>query len=261
MESSLKETLKTNQDKVNLIPYAVAKIPTPIFNTPEIPFEKLPLKKDTQGRLMEMETIAFPGTKFKCLKAVSENIFEVETAEYPSSTPLYVDKRFLSITPDAPERVKKLPSIDEILSWIEARVGLRYFWGGNWDTGIPELLEFYPALKNASPADTDDAICRGLDCSGILYQATNGYTPRNTSDLVHFGVEVPLEQIKPLDLLVWKGHVILVRSPTTLIESRIGPGVVISPFEQRYSEIQELLQKQNKTLHIRRWHCQSALHS
>ena len=255
MEPSLKETLKTNQDKVNLIHNFVAKIPTPIFNTPEIPFEKVPLKKDSQGRLMEMETIAFPGTKFKCIKEISEKIFQVETAEYPSSIPLYVDSRFLQAASiDTPERKKNLPFPDEILSWLDARLGLRYFWGGNWANGIPEILEFYPSLQNALPEDRDDAICCGLDCSGLLYQATHGYTPRNTSDLIRFGQEVPLEQIKPLDLLVWKGHVILVRSPTTLIESRIDHGVVASPFEQRYLEVLDLVKKQNKTLYIRRWH-------
>ncbi len=202
-----------------------------------------------------METIAFPGTKFKCVSKISDNIFQVETSEYPSTAPLYVDSRFLQAAPaDAPERVKKLPYIDQILGWIEAREGLRYFWGGNWEAGIPEILEFYPFLKDASHEDRDDAICRGLDCSGILYQATDGYTPRNTSDLIHFGREVPIEEIKPLDLLAWNGHVIMVRSPTTLIESRIGQGVIISSFEQRYPEILELLKIKNKRLYIRRWH-------
>jgi hypothetical protein len=73
----------------------IARIPTPIFNTPDIPFNYLPLKKDNQGRLMEMETIAFPGTKFKCFNKISDNIFQVVTEEYPSSVPLYVDSRFL----------------------------------------------------------------------------------------------------------------------------------------------------------------------
>jgi cell wall-associated NlpC family hydrolase len=235
--------------------FLIAKIPTPIFNTPDIPFNYLPLKKDDQGRLMEIETIAFPGTKFTCLSKISENIFQVETAEYPSSASLYVDSRFLQAAScETPEREKILPSVDDILNWIESRIGLRYFWGGNWASGIPEILEFYPFLKNPSSEDSDDIICRGLDCSGILYQATNGYTPRNTSDLIHFGKEVSLEQIKPLDLLVWKGHVMIVQFPTTLIESRIGRGVVVSPFEQRYLEVLDLLKIQNKKLYIRRWH-------
>jgi len=233
----------------------IAKIPTPVFNTSNLPFNHLPLKKDSQGRLMEMEGIALPGTKFRCLSSIGGHLLHVETNEYPSTAPLYVDSRFLQPSPEStPERIKKLPSINQILSWMEDRVGLRYFWGGNWQAGIPELLDFYPVLKTALQEDRDDAICRGLDCSGLLYQATNGYTPRNTSSLIHFGREIALEEIKPLDLLAWKGHVVIVKSPTTLIESRIGPGVVISPFEKRYPEILDLLKTQNKQLYIRRWH-------
>ncbi len=241
----------------------VAKFPTPIFNTQQISFHTLPLKKDNQGRLMEMESIAFPGTKFKCFQ-VFNNLLQVETNEYPSSSPLYVDSRFLQETStETLERIITLPSSQEILSWMEARVGLRYFWGGNWDIGIPQLLEFYPVLKNTSSEDQDDAICRGVDCSGLLYQATNGYTPRNTSGLASFGQELPIQhlpleeiraQLKPLDLLVWKGHVVFVRSATTLIESRIEGGVRISDFDQRYPEILDLMKKENKTLYIRRWH-------
>ncbi len=200
---------------------------------------------------MEVETIAFPGTKFKILSKISDNIFQVETADYPSTASLYVDSRFLQETPEAtPERMKILPSIDQILNWMEERVGLRYFWGGNWASGIPEVLDFYPFLKDAPPEDREDAICRGLDCSGLLYQATDGYTPRNTSDLIRFGREVPLEQIKPLDLLAWKGHVVMVRSLTTLIESRVGYGVIVSPFQQRYAEILERLKERIKKLFI-----------
>lgn len=204
---------------------------------------------------MEIEMIALPGTKFKCVQQLSDSILQVETSEYPSAIPLYVDKRFLRFTSEeTPEREKSLPSIDELLRWIQARLGLPYFWGGNWAEGIPEILDFYPSLKTASPEDQRDASCFGLDCSGILYQATNGSTPRNTSDLVNFGREVSIKERKPLDLLVWKGHVIMVLTRETLIESRIGKGVVISSFNERYPEILDLLQKQNKTLHVRRWH-------
>ena len=120
--------------------YAVAQIPTPIYNTPDIPFNYLPLKKDNQGRLVEIETIAFPGTKFQCVEQVSDTIVRVETTEYPSKTSLYVDSRFLKdVSSETPERQKDLPSCDSILAWIEKRKGLRYFWGGNWEMGIPQM--------------------------------------------------------------------------------------------------------------------------
>jgi hypothetical protein len=242
----------------------IARIPTPIFNTPEIPFIKAALEKDSQGRLTEMETIAFPGTKFKCLAQISKTVLQVETSEYRSSLPLYVDSRFLQeAPPDSPERDKVLPSLNKILQWMEERRGLRYFWGGNWHTGIPEMLQLYPHLQTAPKEDQDDAICRGLDCSGLLHQATQGITPRNTSDLVNYGQELPFHhlsvqeiqaQLKPLDLLVWRGHVIIVRCPKTVIESRISHGVVVTDFETRYAEVVQMLKQQNKTFYFRRWH-------
>jgi hypothetical protein len=250
--------------QLNPTRHAVSQIPTPIYNTPEIPFNYLPLKKDNQGRLVEVETIAFPGTKFRCLEQVSDNIVRIETTEYPSTVPLYVDSRFLKEAhAETSERQRELPSCDSILAWIERRKGLRYFWGGNWETGIPQMLEFYPFLKHAPPQDRDDAICRGLDCSGLLHQATNGITPRNTPDLVSFGYDLDLhhlpvkqiqDQVKPLDLLVWKGHVIVVKSPATLIESRIQNGVVATNFTDRFLEVVEMLKEQNKPFYFRRWH-------
>jgi hypothetical protein len=256
MKPSLIKTVERNQENVNRI----SKIATPVFNTPAIPFKSLPLIKDSQGRLMEMEFIALPGTLFRCAESISENIVRVEIPDYPSTIPLYTDSRFLH---QASPREKSLPSSQTILDEMENCRGIRYFWGGNWKTGIPDLLEFYPHLKEASAADQDDAICRGLDCSGLLYQAAHGMTPRNTSELIHFGQELslhhlPLDQIqaqlRPLDLLAWRGHVVIVRSPTTLIESRINHGVVVTHFEDRFPEILQLLKEQNKTLYFRRWH-------
>ena len=73
----------------------------------------------------------------------------------------------------------------------------------------------------------------GVDCSGLLYQATGGYTPRNTSSMKDFGDEVkisglPLEQIsflvRPLDLIVCTGHVVIVLNgqPTAVIKKKSG---------------------------------------
>lgn len=237
---------------------------TPVFNTVEIPFRQLPLKKDDQKLIRATETILFPGTKCRIVKELSDNVIQIETEEYPSHNPLYADRRFFKdINSKDPEREKKLPSSQTILNRLEGLVGTRYFWGGIWENGIDHMLEVYPQLQEASAEDQDDAICKGVDCSGLLYRVTNGITPRNTSDLIKYGEELPLqdlsakevqEQLKPLDLLVWKGHILIVLTPSTLIESRGGDGVVISDFLKRYAEITQLLKQQNKTLYFRRWH-------
>lgn len=232
---------------------ACAIFPTPVFNTPDIPFLSLPLKKDSQHLIREIEAIALPGTPFQCLHEVSAHILQVETPDYPSAHSLrYVDRRFLQA--NAPERKKKLPSRAALLNWLESSVGTRYFWGGNWRDGIPEMLNFYPHLQAAAPEDQDDALCRGLDCSGLLYQATDGITPRNTGQLILYGEEISPHEFQPLDLIVWKGHVLIVFSQDLLIESRVGHGVVMSPFQERYAEVVKLTEAENKTLHFRRWY-------
>lgn len=237
---------------------ASARIPTPISNSPKLPFNSL---EKENGHFRSLEFIAFPGTRFECLEELPNGVVRVLTSEYVSSTPLYVDRRFLTFG-EAAERKKTLPSPAQILAWIKSCVDSRYFWGGNWNQGIPEMVEFYPALKEI---DQDDALCRGIDCSGILYQATNGITPRNTSQLVAYGEELkiqhlPLEemqqQLRPLDLMVWRGHVIIVLDADHFIESRENKGVVISDFKTRYKEAVEKLQ--GKPFYFRRW-CQSAL--
>jgi hypothetical protein len=234
---------------------ASARFPTPIYNTDQIPHQHLPLIKDIQGRVMALETIAFPGTRFECI-AEKDGVVQVKTAEYPSSDPLFVDRRCL-VYGNVEERQKVAPSPAEILHWIQNCKGSRYLWGGNWNQGIPEMMDLYPGLDKI---DVDDALLRGVDCSGLLYEATRGFTPRNTGQLCSFGEELniqnlPTEEIvkilKPLDLMVWRGHVLIVLSPGKFIESRIDQGVVESDFEPRYREAIEKLA--GKPFYFRRW--------
>lgn len=200
---------------------------------------------------MALETIALPGTRFRCI-AENKGVVQVETTEYPSSVPLYVDQRFLTYG-DVEERKALLPAENEILRNMQSCKGSRYLWGGNWNQGIPEMQTFYPELE-------DDELLQGVDCSGLLYQATNGFTPRNTSQLCSFGEELKIQhlspeemmkQLKPLDLMVWRGHVLIISSPGRLIESRIDQGVVESDFEPRYREAIEKLA--GKPFYFRRW--------
>jgi cell wall-associated NlpC family hydrolase len=211
--------------------YGIAALPTPLFSSPD---------------LKSVEFIALPQTKLTLLKEVAPNIAEATTLEYPSSTPIYVDTRFLEKgDTNTPEREKELPSVDSILNFMTSLVGTRYFWGGNWAEGIPEMELLYPE----KPV-TDDLICKGVDCSGLLYQATNGFTPRNTSQLYTYGValEIPLRNVKPLDMMVWPGHVLFVLDANHFIESAGGRGVFISNFQERFAHFKD------KPFSFRRWH-------
>lgn len=235
--------------------YAIAKGPAPIYATSNFPHLQPSLGpfKDHQGLLKQIEIIALPGTKFTVLQELPQNVYEVRTLDYPSSTPLYMDRRFLQAASDAtPEREKKLPSPDSILKFMQSVIGTRYFWGGNWAAGIEEMTSFYPQL----PPNDEDLLCRGVDCSGLLYQATNGFTPRNTGQLCTYGREIELdfEKVKPLDMMVWRGHVIFVLDHNTSIESVLGKGVVVSDLKERVNYFRDKLRAEQTPFYFRRWH-------
>ena len=233
--------------------YAITKKPAPLYNTYDFPYHKQQLETDYQGLLKEVEVVVFPNTKFTIQRHLPNNVSEVTTNDYPSRTPLYIDSRFLKpILEETPEREKKLPPPEVILNFMQSALGTRYFWGGNWIQGIPEMASFYPQFPFS-----DDLICKGCDCSGLLYQATGGYTPRNTSDLLNYGQDLGLDPrdaasaqkiVKPLDMIVWKGHVIFVLDSEHIIESVLGPGVIISDFIERYAFFQD------RNFSVRRWH-------
>lgn len=234
--------------------YAIAKGPAPLYGTPSFPhhLSSLDGAKDHQGLLKQIEIIALPGTKFTLLEQLPQNVFEIRTADYPSTTPLYVDGRFLqTATGSTPEREKKLPSADSILKFMQSLLGARYFWGGNWAEGIPLMADLYPQL----PLD-DDLLCRGVDCSGLLYQATGGFTPRNTAQLCNYGtrIEFDFENVKPLDMMVWRGHVIFVLDHDSVIESALGKGVFVSDIKERVNFFQDKLRADSKPFFFRRWH-------
>lgn len=221
--------------------YARAEIPTPVLNTADFRAvfggaDGKTLVRDTQGLIRAVEFIALPGTVFQIENAFNVNgafIYQVSTAEYPPQrTGLFIDSRFVSvsISPIPPRRAAR-PSKKQILERMAANVGLKYVWGGNIARGIPEMFQFYPPSQRIAPEAENMWALHGLDCSGLLYEAANGTTPRNTSDLISFGKPVAVagltpaqitKKLQPLDLITWKGHVIIVLDQTHTIESCIG---------------------------------------
>lgn len=259
---------------------AVAKTFTPVLNSAS--FEKIfggtdgvSLPLDAQGLLRSVEFVAFPHSHFKIIQKTGENILQVETAEYPCKYPLFVDRRFLRETNNPRERNRCIPSSSEILKSMKNLVGASYVWGGNYAPGISELLDYYPPKTPIeNPILLNTWMLKGVDCSGLLYQATGGSTPRNTSDLVYYGNSLSIaglsvQQIqsllRPLDMIVWKGHVIFVMDNMRTIESRKDDGVVISSLANRLNEV--MIQQQRvpvnswndhsslpKQFVVRRWH-------
>jgi hypothetical protein len=259
---------------------AKAKQFTPVTNSPS--FERIfggedrtSLPLDSQGLLRYIEFVAFPETYFKLVQKISRFIYQVETCEYPTAQPLYTDERFLEITDSLEQRKIAIPSIDHMINSLQSLEGTPYLWGGNYNRGVPELLVYYPPKQSIQDTSLLTTwTLKGVDCSGLLYQAAHGSTPRNTSELVHFGKSLLIEgltldqiiiKLLPLDLIVWKGHVIVVLDHLKVIESKESKGVIISSTRQRLGEVMYAQKKKpvndwnttsevNNKFVIRRWH-------
>jgi hypothetical protein len=221
--------------------YAQSVLPTPVLNTPELSsvFGMRDMKRahhDAAEPLRALEFIALPDTVFT-VEAVyrqgADTIYRVTTDDYPYPSPggYYIDSRFVRTSEGKPPaRVKLLPDKSAIIASLISSEGSEYLWGGNLREGIPQMLTFYPPPASLTQAEHSRWTLRGLDCSGLLYQSTGGFTPRNTSALTTFGETVPIshvtvpqiiQSVEPLDIIVWPGHVIIVLDQDRVIESRL----------------------------------------
>ncbi|HMR41509.1 MAG TPA: peptidoglycan endopeptidase [Ignavibacteria bacterium] len=236
--------------------YAVAILNTPVLNTAD--FESVfggsngtSVKLDKSGLIREMEFIAFPNTVFEILEVIPKrdhNIYKITTDDYPyNSSDLFIDSRFVNTSDTLPEqRELILPDKKEILAKLNSLDGYGYMWGGNYGDGIEQLLEFYQPASEPDVYIKDLWSLKGVDCSGLIYQATNGSTPRNTSTLINYGEGIDIagksaseisSMLQPLDLIVWSGHVIIVYDENTVIESTGDAGVHKSDLTSRLKSI------------------------
>lgn len=225
--------------EINDSSFAIAKMPTVVLNTPDFlevfgGKNRKTLSKDESGLIKEVEFIALPTTVFEIKEVIKKDklkIFRVETKDYPYSNKGYfIDSRFVYQATNKPkDRLKKLPRFSKIIDRLIGSKGCDYIWGGNWSEGIKDLLAFYPPAKGLDYKTKQQWMLKGVDCSGLLYEATNGFTPRNTDQLINFGQGLTIEgvnakqikkKLKSLDLIVWDGHVIIVLDNDHVIESR-----------------------------------------
>jgi hypothetical protein len=232
--------------------------PAPVLNIPDFSLvfggkDGKILLEDEKGHIRALEFIALKNTIFEATESYKYDnhyIYKVKIASYPSQE-LYVDSRFLQPLNSPPTFSKensKLLDPKAIIKELEKRLGYPYLWGGNYYLGIPKLLDFYPPKEDLSLNYKNKWTLQGVDCSGFLYEVTHGYTPRNTKELLIFGKFVDIEnltiseiikRLKPLDLIVYPGHVIIVRDNTFTIESRENKGVILTNIFERFSELIE----------------------
>lgn len=254
--------------------YAISRSFFPILNTPDFSSifggpegNNMPI--DDQGLIRAIESIGFPKTKCKII-AKNNHIVEIKTDDYPYKGRFFTDERFLKkAMKQTPQRKRNLPCSKEILKTISSLLGNRYFWGGNC-LGLSEMMHFYPPQDPLSDSMFLNWTLQGFDCSGLMYYASKGTTPRNTYSWVFYGKPVLIEGkslqeilsiLKPLDAILWKGHIIFVQDSSYTIESRVNKGVIITQLKERFEELLESgkipqnhqLKDHNQFL-IRRWH-------
>lgn len=275
--SSLIKDSSTHKEK-----YAVSIYDTPVLNSPEfdriyggkegktLAFSKNELAK-------ELEYVAFPGSVFKItddIKNGDHTIYKVTTDEYDivlNGTELFIDSRFVALKNIKPERKKiPKPSKEQIYNFFDKCKDADYVWGANNINGVEKMLEFYKPVGNINQKVFNHWCMKGLDCSGLIYEATNGYTPRNTYQMVSYGEGIKIEgksvyeiaeKLEPLDMIVWKGHVIFVYDKNTTIQSAQSEGGVVK--KDLISTLSKIMMTRNpanewsddkgKVFVVRRW--------
>ena len=240
--------------------YFLAKKPVPIFNTFDLNRvfggKTGKLLTDDRHQVAQLEMIAFLDTVFHVVGSIGDYILQVELKQYPATYPLFIDRRFGEIlNVKLNSKLKIMPSQDIIIERLIGSLGTPYVWGGNKQSGCPDIIKYYPPQKKhtLSHIEKNKWIFRGLDCSGLLFEATEGITPRNTSSLLFYGKPVCIEGkdskeiakvLKPLDLVVYNGHVVIVLNDKEMIESRLSAGRVVKV--QSEERLKELIEKNKK---------------
>jgi len=247
--------------------YAVATEATPVLNRADI--RTALTVRDECGQIRAVEFVALPGTVFTVTgeqRTDGHTVFRVTSEDYPYPTTkgYYVDSRSVLPADEKPgERLRRLPAKDAIIAGMKTRLGSGYVWGGNVAEGVIDRW-----------GDGSRTLLAGLDCSGLLYEATGGNTPRNTSALATYGRGVPIAGksaaaiaagLYPLDLIVWPGHVLIVIDGGSVIESRLvcgkpAEGVRIRPLASALAEIMRTrrpadgISGKGKEFVVRRWY-------
>ena len=216
---------------------------TPLFNKENF-MEMLEqyIAVDKKNHMRILETILPPQIEVEIISS-NGNISHIKTAEYIYSDDLFTCAKFLK-----KGRViqnKMLPSKEKIISHLLNFPKLPYLLGG----ACIQSIELGIASSGCQFKGRHKTLF-GIDCSGLLYFVSNGFTPRNTCDLFNFGRRV--EDLKPLDIILYPGHVLIYIGKDRVIESREIDGVIISDWRQRKKMI-------DKKYHFIRWYPSSSL--
>jgi hypothetical protein len=181
---------------------------------------------DKTFHLRILETVAFPKTTIVKIGEV-DGILELIFPKYSKTMHLFT---FSSFIQEGEGEEKNIPSKNQILNDLLNFPKIPYLLGGT----TPFVIDMMSFLTHDVFTNRHRKIF-GIDCSGLLYFVTNGYLPRNTSQMWEIGKQV--KDIEPLDIILFPGHVIIYLTDGKVIESRQFDGVTISKWEERISQI------------------------
>lgn len=237
----------------------------PVFHDENIFYhfcdEKLPF--DEQGLYRPLEMMLLPESNLKVLEVKENGVLKVRTDKLEKGY-VFKDSLEFSMKYDRVD-LKEKNILDNLLSYV----GCSYIWGSNWtlSKNQQEALQVHLKTRSENFIKNMQFLFSGLDCSGLLYASAQGQVPRNTSELVHFGkfIEVEglsnlqiCEKVRPLDLIVWKGHVLVFLDEKSVIESRKDYGCVVIEAQARLEEIRSSRDPANvlgeNKFYIKRWY-------
>ena len=227
--------------------YATTILPTPLFwlNKKDVDINKIMgwewttwLMLDSSNTIDQLSIVLPKWTPITLINKVENGKFtyyEVRTRDfdvwYGEKDAYFLDSRFIEKKEKKPDEViNKLPDMSSIFKTLLAAVDSQYIWWGSYYQWIPEINKLYPTPDDVklSTWEQQYKILQWTDCSWLLWQATNWYTPRTTRTLLTFWNSVPIswdnveqiiKKVKPLDLIVWAWHVIIILSDEYAIES------------------------------------------
>ncbi len=250
--------------------YVITNTYSPVFNKEDIYkiLSELPeeIQTDKKGLIPEIEYIAPPGTEFEISGKIPQKDFTILKVRPVGKDEIYyIDSRFLE--PGRKKYSGEKLTEEEIIRNLKSMEGYPYEYGGSVANGVWKLQSMYEidGLKEKWKP-------KGLDCSGLIFQATDGMTPRTSTEMVtEFGEgleiegkdsEEILEMIKPLDIIGYPGHVFIALDKESVIESSPKKGVRILNTESRLKSLMKerkpvnaiTSENKSKSFVIRRWY-------
>lgn len=232
--------------------YAVAESFVPVFSILDLNTvfggeDGSTLKLDSRGVTYGFEYIAYPNTVFEIKEAYKINnsiIYKVKSDNSPNKKAFYyIDWHFVRTTNEKLNSfLRDTLSKEIIIERLKSRIGTPYLYGGIFAFGFPEMLDYYKPANEISDEIKQKWMLKGVDCSGLLYDVTERYTPRTSRELIEFGdsveiegknVEEIIEILEPLDIIGYPGHTFYVLDDKYIIESSPGKGVHLVEIKKR----------------------------